>query len=140
MNGHDFLRVASILASGRAMDEAIARTAVSRAYYGAFHITIEYFDALGVQSFGHGEPRHLLAASKHDEAMTAGNILADLQNARVRADYKLDDRSINMTVARKLIESAFEFRDLIDKCSEPVAMAEIQEVLVRYIAQRRGPK
>ncbi len=138
MTGHDYLRLASKLASASADDEAALRSAISRAYYGAFHLAIAYLESLGFQTTGHGEPRYLLSASDNSDTIHAGTLLSDLQNARVRADYKFHDRTITQTVTRRLVESAFEFRDLLNSCSDEATKSAIAARIRVYLEQRGG--
>ena len=48
MRPHDFIAAAGKLAAIAQGDEALLRSAVSRAYYGAFHLTLELLSAAGV--------------------------------------------------------------------------------------------
>src|SRR5262245_21874293 len=91
MTGHDFISLAGRLAASR--DEAALRTAVSRAYYGAFHLAIAFLAEIDcpVSTNDHAEPVRRLSNSGNENAITAGRMLNDLQGARIRADYKFND-------------------------------------------------
>ena len=46
MTGDKFISLAGKVASGTQSDEATCRTAVSRAYYGAFHVAKDFLTSL----------------------------------------------------------------------------------------------
>ena len=100
MEGSDFIALAGKLAVAAAADEATYRTAISRAYYGAFHIARSFLVELGFQPVGnanvHAFVRHYLAGSGHPEAYLAASELGYLQAARNRADYDLDDSEVGL--------------------------------------------
>jgi len=60
MDGSDFIALAGKLAAGPAAGEATYRTAVSRAYYGAFHIARSFLAELGLQPVGNANVHALV--------------------------------------------------------------------------------
>ena len=77
--------------------ECSHRTAVSRAYYAAYHVvkkilskTFTIPDDVG----GHKEVAKLLGMSKNPEVEYLGGSLWDLRKKRNRADYNLDDKDV----------------------------------------------
>jgi uncharacterized protein (UPF0332 family) len=92
MNGRDFLSVADDLAAG--LTEAEWRSAVSRAYYAAFHVARDLlsqcgFDVPRVEA-AHAYLWLRLTNAGHPDVQYAGLDLRHLRIARNRADYDLD--------------------------------------------------
>ena len=96
MHGEDFITVAHELANGDS--EAHWRSAVSRAYYGAFHVARQaVIDEGGTVEKGpaaHGEVRNWLLNRPEESLVEAGSNLGDLHGRRIRADYHLDIRDM----------------------------------------------
>jgi uncharacterized protein (UPF0332 family) len=91
MTGHDFLPLAQRLAGGGTEPEW--RTAVSRAYYAAFHGARQLLAGLGFRApFGdraHAYLWYRLANSGDASVQRAGNDLGELRRRRNQADYDL---------------------------------------------------
>jgi len=72
-----------------------ARSAVSRAYYGAFHLAIEVLHEFesGPSAAGvaHNFVSNILQNIGVETARVAGSLLANLRGDRVKADYRLED-------------------------------------------------
>jgi hypothetical protein len=94
MNPNEFLDLAVRLSNGAG--EAERRSAISRAYYGAFHagrLLIEACDVVVPQSAeGHRVVIWCLQNSHDAELETAGRKLDSLRTIRNQADYRLDQR------------------------------------------------
>jgi uncharacterized protein (UPF0332 family) len=91
MRGSDFLTLAKKLATGST--EAEWRSAVSRAYYAAFHEARQLLEDLGV-SVQRGDRAHAylwlrLQNSGHPQIQQAGADLNALRGLRNQADYDL---------------------------------------------------
>lgn len=129
MNPTDFISLAVRLSGSR--QEADLRTAVSRAYYGAFHAARELLEQCGVgfpakELFGADvdtKVRFCLANTGDADASLIANKLSDLRSQRNFADYDLkSDRFSpahpkNVTVCSQL---AIEIVDWLEQCrSEP---------------------
>jgi uncharacterized protein (UPF0332 family) len=95
MDGHGFITLAGKLDASITDDEATYRTAVSRAYYGAFHVARSFLMDLGFPPLQnasvHGLVRQYLNGSGHRDAILAASHLRRLQAERNNADYDLDD-------------------------------------------------
>lgn len=93
MDARDFLGYARELAG--AYGPARRRTAISRAYYGAYHVAVELLLAVGVViergHGGHEAVRLRLRQSGLDPVIQAGAALQRLHDLRVKADYWLRD-------------------------------------------------
>lgn len=88
----DFLELAArLMADGT---EAAYRTAVSRAYYGAFHAAVMLIKEMGVSlpigPESHQKVRYCLMESGEAAGVQAGDSLQILRQDRNRADYDLD--------------------------------------------------
>jgi uncharacterized protein (UPF0332 family) len=91
MNARDFLTLAQALAGQST--EAAWRTAVSRAYYAAFHVARDLLEGLGF-TVPHADPAHgylwlRLANSGNPQTVQAGNDLNAIRRERNIADYDL---------------------------------------------------
>jgi uncharacterized protein (UPF0332 family) len=111
MTGRDFLAVASALAAGPT--EAECRSAISRAYYAAFHTAREFIIRLRFRVPA-GEQAHAylwlrLSNTGDPAADSIGRLLRDLRGRRNNADYDLGrprsraNAADAMTDARDLI-------------------------------------
>lgn len=78
--------------------EADLRTAVSRAYYGSFHLARDLLQDCGIQFSGkdlykaevHQKLRYCLGESDNEEAVLLAKKLGSLRDRRNEADYDLD--------------------------------------------------
>jgi uncharacterized protein (UPF0332 family) len=91
MTGQDFLTVANQLAGGST--EAEWRSAISRAYYAAYHVARELMEVLGF-TVPRAERAHVylsrrLANCGHPRTCEAGSDLNSLRGDRNQADYDL---------------------------------------------------
>ena len=77
-----------------AMGAAGARTAVSRAYYGSFHLALAVLLEKAGESCGNSRAHKLvtiyLRSVDQPDAIAAADLLADLYTDRIKADYRLD--------------------------------------------------
>ncbi len=132
MTGDDFIALADKLGSNQ--DEASLRSAVSRAYYGAFHLAREFLEAIrrpvprNVNA--HVEVARQLQRSGQRDAYRAGSLLGDLHSKRIKADYRLDDQRVGTIPFTELcIETAREIQSAIKACHTEPARGEIQSRL-----------
>jgi uncharacterized protein (UPF0332 family) len=91
MTGAYFLALARTLAADST--EAAWRTAVSRAYYAAFHVTKQLMGELGFKvppdASGHRYLIHRISNCGDSNVAVAGQSLDDLRRQRTSADYQL---------------------------------------------------
>ena len=83
------------------------RSAISRAYYGAYHEARMFLERVpGVNistgSKGHGEVQHHFAGLPDAEVEKIGHHLSTLQGVRITADYRLTDKTVE-TIAEATI-------------------------------------
>ncbi len=122
MNAADFVEFAGRLAAMQQVGphEARCRSAVSRAYYGAFHAVSELLRSWDVvvrrNSFGHQDAIDALRRSQHPVAREIGGALDNLRQARIRADYRLEGQLIAEKFAMNSVEEANEVLSLIERC------------------------
>lgn len=139
MTGHDFIALAGKLAASPSADGATVRTAVSRAYYGAFHLTRTFLRELGFETSGHGEPVQFLSMGGIPEARLAATKLSDLRNARIKADYLLDlVRANEVGFARQQVEAVHSFIAALDRCRRDDVRNTIQAAIGAYVKKRGG--
>jgi uncharacterized protein (UPF0332 family) len=134
MDGSDFLDVAWHLLEGES--EAAWRSAVSRAYYAAFHVARELMIRNGFVVQG-GEAAHAylwrrLSNGGNREVQTAGNRLNLLRGVRNQADYQLD-ASFSQALADAQVQTAQDIVDLLEALNEePEILASVIESMRTY--------
>ncbi len=115
MNARDFLEVAGEWAAGAR--EAEWRSAVSRAYYAAFHIARGLLQDCGFV-VPEGDQAHAylwlrLANAGHPDVRRAGNDLSFLRRNRNWADYDLGE-PLDQANAINYVQSALEIVQLLE--------------------------
>src|SRR3990172_11561003 len=112
MTGDRFIDLAARLTMRPNQGEEHYRSAVSRAYYGAFHAVREFLAGLGFRVPTLDAHEYLavrLQQSGHDEAQSAGSKLSTLRSARNIADYDLQNPLFqSVKNARIRVEAAKE--------------------------------
>lgn len=141
MNPTDFISLAVKLSNSR--QEAELRTAVSRAYYGAFHAARELLEQCGVgfppkELLGaeiHMKVRFCLANADDADAMLIANKLSDLRSQRNLADYDLKTERFSFAHAKNVTAGAQLAREIVDALerwrSEP-GLGRFQEKVRAY--------
>src|SRR5437588_242072 len=114
MTGQDFLTVAERLA--KEATEADWRSAVSRAYYAAFHETRQVFQDLGFAVPKADRCHNYLSARLQNcgdaQLQAAGRALSDLRQSRNQADYDLH-RHHSQSRAQGFVQSADHILQLL---------------------------
>ncbi len=118
MNGEKFLTLAAELASGAT--EAHYRSAVSRAYYGAFHVARRLLEDVGVHlpkgEQVHAKATYCLQDCGEANAGEAADDLETLRNERNRADYDLDRTVSQQRVAETEVRKAQQIVAALQQC------------------------
>jgi uncharacterized protein (UPF0332 family) len=118
VNGRDFLLAAKLLLP--ATLEAAWRSAVSRAYYAAFHVARQLLEDLGFRvPFGERAHAYLwlrLYNGGHPQIRLAGQRLNDLRTERNRADYELR-RPVRQAQAAGHVRLAEQLIQILDATS-----------------------
>jgi hypothetical protein len=97
------------------------RTAISRAYYAAYNVSVQTLESMGVQISkgpnGHGQVQRFLGNSKNQELEQIGSDLGTLHSSRLAADYRLTDlRAENPTNVKALVGHAKKVIDTVERC------------------------
>ncbi len=136
MTGNELILLAGKLAANPALGDAEARfrSAVSRAYYGAYHLARVFVASLGgvipKNATGHFELSRILWDSRQEFAQDVASRLDDLRRERNRADYDLDSSSFrNQVNAVKCVELADEVRLAIERCQQEPALTAIRTAI-----------
>jgi uncharacterized protein (UPF0332 family) len=133
----DFLDLASqLVAIGT---EAAFRTAVSRAYYSAFHAAVSLIKEAGVSlpvgPESHQKVRFCLMESGEAAALQAGDSLQILRHDRNQTDYDMDkSERFNEKLSRQRIERARAIFDLLQQCRQDPASGRFRDRLRDYAA------
>ena len=133
MIGRDFLGIASALA--RDTSEAAWRSAVSRAYYAAFHVARELLESMGF-SVPHGDRAHgylWLRLQNCCDSLTqdAGRDLKMLRGDRNGADYNLHQPSSKVE-ARRCIDLAQGIIQSLDAARIEPTRTQIRDAMKIY--------
>jgi uncharacterized protein (UPF0332 family) len=93
------------------------RTAISRAYYGSFHLVVQMLTSLELKvNRDHGELQRSLLESGHLRAVEAGRILVELHRSRTKADYDLTNAKVrNSRFAQDCVELASDLRRILQE-------------------------
>jgi uncharacterized protein (UPF0332 family) len=121
ISADDILSLAGRLAltPSLGVEEARCRSAISRAYYAAFHFAKDFLRQFEIKlntgPSGHGEAVRYLFNCGYATAQVAARRLEDLRTIRNHADYNLEMRGLdNNRQAMVCVEQAADFKsDLI---------------------------
>ncbi len=133
MNPREFQKLAQILVLQSTPAEI--RSAISRAYYAAFHVGAETLGEWGFSisrgPSGHGDVRDHLGNSGDGEIQRVASQLNDVHNARINADYRLQDRRAEDRTAAKLkVDAAKRIIAAIDACrSQPKRVEAVVQAI-----------
>jgi uncharacterized protein (UPF0332 family) len=134
MNARDLLEVADDLLGG--LKEAYWRSAVSRAYYAAFHEARRLLRQCGLVA-PRGEQAHAylwlrLSNCGHPDLAHAGAELNDLRSQRNWADYDFD-QLLDQPTAADYVQAARDIVDLLEMAATmPALLSQITTVIRVY--------
>jgi hypothetical protein len=119
MGPREFLKLAEAFVVTPKAGVAQFRTAIGRAYYGAFNFGSQVMTELGFppaeNALGHNQTVRLLQQSGDPILETAGGLLGDLHTLRLRADYNLKRTDVEkMKAAQAAVETAGSIFDDLD--------------------------
>ena len=139
MDPLDFISVAIRLANSE--KEADRRTAVSRAYYGAFHVARRFLINCGLcfsqkETYAaeiHRKVQYCLSECGNSDTVKASGHLRSLRDRRNEADYDLESAEFKTTASiLASVRLATEIVDVVQRCqSEPLA-SDIREKVRAY--------
>jgi uncharacterized protein (UPF0332 family) len=133
MTGHDFLVAADLFADGTT--EAEWRSAVSRAYYAAFHVARLLFQSLGF-SVPRADAAHKYLAFRlqncgHSELEQAGRELDALRYLRNQADYDLSP-SCSQQHAKAQVDFARAILKSLDLATVEPTRTQMRNAIIAY--------
>ena len=142
MDPQHFLDLARLLS---ARDDASAcRTAISRAYYAAYHVAAGMLrNEMGVRipsgAEGHGAVHNCLALCEDPDITPVGHRIANLYGDRVRADYHLDTRYVEKARnARVRVDDAQMIIGILRKClGDNARLGAMRDALSKAAATKR---
>lgn len=116
----------SALTANSGGGEDVWRTAIGRAYYGAFHVGVAFLKSLGIrQASGankrsvHDWVKTVLQHGSNPDLTQAGKNLGDLHVYRKDADYAIDvTEHGEQLLAQQCHLMAEDIRQLLAKCEE----------------------
>lgn len=141
MDPEDFISLALKLSSGARQSEL--RTAISRAYYGAFHSARLLLEECGIrfprkELLGadiHRKVRYCLAYAGNDDTAFIVNRLSSLREQRNRADYDLTSGQFALSHSDNIktnVRGALEVIDALRRCRVEPDFHEIREKMRSY--------
>jgi hypothetical protein len=141
-DGKSFFALAKTLAAQQT-DKAAQRSAVSRAYYGAFnygrHVLRQLGYARAAAGRSHGDVWNRFQNCGDAAVESAGRMLADLEAARVSADYHLDKPNCeNPKNVQFNLAAAQSILNEFDACLTPARRIAVAEGIGRYEKAVRG--
>jgi uncharacterized protein (UPF0332 family) len=138
MNPREFHVLADNLASGATPAEY--RSAISRAYYAAFHVGVETLVALGFRvsrgGAGHGEVARCFDNSVIPETINAARELSNLHRLRIRADYHLD--RVDVETASVAMSAVLQSQSIIATFDRILASPQRPQIQSAIAAWRKS--
>ena len=136
MNNTDFIDFAGKIAATYS-DAAACRSAISRAYYGAFHVVKSFLASLGIRPPRNANTHVFLQRSLKNSgvplASEAGRFLADLFSDRLSADYDLAKGQVeSVAYARMRVETAERIRIAIQTCDTDTTRQQVAAGIADY--------
>lgn len=141
MNSADFISLAIKLSNSQ--QEVELRTAVSRAYYGAFHAARELLEACGIafppkELLGadiHRKVRFCLANADTADALLVAGKLDVMRQQRNLADYDLRTDRFSLPSVKNVttcVQRAIQIVDAIDRCRGETTFVEFRYRVCAY--------
>lgn len=135
MNPEEFLVVADHLASQPS--EASKRSAISRAYYGVFHLARELIESCGVKvarsAEGHGVVLRCLQNCGMEKLARAGSMLDSLRSIRNKADYDLASTAFTPKAAETHIGIAKQLAQQVRQ-ADPISIRQAIRTYAKTIS------
>jgi len=136
ISGQDLLDIAGHLVANTAFrcPETRYRSAISRAYYGAYHLAVQFLSEVGKtvpeNPQGHEIAYRLLYNATVQPARDAAHNLNELRGVRNRADYRLSQRGMDsLANARDKVQMALLVKSKLDECRTAANRAQIEAAL-----------
>jgi hypothetical protein len=138
MNPIAFIDFAELIAQEH-RDAASCRSAISRAYYGAFHLASSQLGDIGLSvEYNHGHLRQDYLNSANRTAGHIGLTLEDLGTLRLEADYRLQkQRAENPAVVKECIAGARRVAENLQQLRAEFQDANLRRAFVDAITAYR---
>jgi len=134
-----FILLANRLASDAASGPEAHRSAISRAYYGAYLSVLNFKDDLGISCriesklSEHQSLQQLLANSNVPPAIEISQRLANLHESRKEADYEMGNlRSENPSSSADAVRRANVVINLLSQCQQAPTRSQLMVGLMQY--------
>ncbi len=119
MKAADYIQFAGKIATTYS-EAASCRSAISRTYYGAFHLAKSFLDRVDSRpprnASTHAFVHQRLSNCGHSEAALAGLLLADLYADRLDADYDLGKKQVeSVSYARTGVVTAQRIQSMLGR-------------------------
>jgi uncharacterized protein (UPF0332 family) len=139
MTGREFLTLAGKLAVMQQLGPAGERSAVSRAYYGVFHLAKELLEDLNIHiprdENAHKKLVMYFANSRQTEAVSLATMIGDLHERRKRADYTIADTQYEgARFAQSSVERANAISDVLAKLAAEPRRSQLQQGVKAYLS------
>jgi uncharacterized protein (UPF0332 family) len=137
MNSNEFVSFAGKLAAQNSIGAAGYRSAISRAYYGAFHSAREFLDRHFHWQW-HADNDHLWVQRHFQNCVSRdvvkiGYFLVDLHESRKCADYDLADLEAEMQItAMNCVARASDVCSKLAALENPTTLSQIQVEMEDY--------
>lgn len=136
MNAADYIQFAGKLAATYS-EAASCRSAISRAYYGAFHVAKTFLGQVDSRppknASTHVFIYQRLSNCGQSEAALAGLLLADLYADRLDADYDLGKKQVeSVNYARTAVVTAQRIQSLLEACDNAENREQIKAGIAEY--------
>lgn len=137
MTGDRFIEFARKLLVQYRDDPAGVRSAVSRLYYGIFHIAVNHLAELGwppvANENSHQHAQRAFQNSGEQNGIALGDLLVQLHERRKQADYKLeDDRFESLRFGEEAVQRLDRALQMFQKCCEEPARTNIRDGISNY--------
>jgi len=133
-----------ILASKLVQDSSPAhlRTAISRAYYATFNVSVEILKSMGIiistGPAAHGQVQRFLNNCGNSEVTKVGSQIIDLHSKRIEADYRLHKQSAeNQKTAQAVVKQAFNMISALDSHCSGSERSNIVSTIKEYQSTTR---
>lgn len=119
-------------------EAADLRTAVSRAYYAAFHVASDVLEGLGFRldkgAAAHGKASQYLLNSGDTALARVGSQLSDLHGKRIDADYRLGNTIIETrNTAVALVAQAHSMIQALDQGIDERRREAVKDAIRRWL-------
>lgn len=137
MDAADFIDFAGKMAAPNNSVPAQYRSAVSRAYYGCFHLAKELLGELRFHCKNreneHQYVQRHFQNCKEEVAKSLGGTLSDLHEYRKQADYQLADMDAEThNFATTCLIMAHEIRSKLQTCRNSATLATVTKEMLQY--------